>query len=495
MAGPSFVAVDLGASSGRAMLGTLEGGKLSLRELHRFANGPLEREDGLHWDAPRLLAEIEAALRRCAAEGIEPAGVGIDTWGVDYGLLDDAGELIGLPYHYRDQRTVGQMERVLAHVPREELYARTGTQFMPLNTLYQLMADRAARDGRLERAATLLMMPDLLGYWLTGERRSEHSVASTSQCYDVAGGMWTLDLAERLGLPAGIFPPVARCATPLGKLRAEIQRETGLGAVPVIQPAGHDTACAVAAVPAAGEDWAYVSCGTWSLIGVELERPIRTAEAMDCEMTNEGGVEGTVRFLRNVTGLWLIQECQRVWAEQGRRWSFEELDQAAEEAMPLAALIDPDDPRFAAPRDMPAAMRAYVEQTRQRVPENEGDLMRCALDSLALKCRVVLDGIERLTGRAIRVVHLVGGGVRNELLCQLTADATGREVLAGPVEATAAGNALLQAMAVGQIGSRRELREIVRRSWTVRRYEPRDTEAWNEGLERFETIAARVRCG
>lgn len=478
-----YLAIDLGASSGRAVLGTVAGARLELREIHRFPNSPVRMLDRLYWDVPGLLREIKAALGRCGG-GSTLAGIGIDTWGVDFGLLGRGGDLLDLPRHYRDARNRGMMERAFERVPRDELYARTGIQFLPFNTLFQLLAVAASPTRWLDLADRLLLMPDLLTYWLTGVAEAERSISSTSQMVNARTRTWDAELLARLGLPARILPPIRETGTVAGPLLPEVAEEVGLPAVPVIRTAAHDTAAAVAAVPAQGDDWAYISCGTWSLVGVELPAPLITPEALAANFTNEAGVGGTIRFLRNVAGLWLVQECQRTWEAAGQPASFAQLAELASAAAPRAAFIDPDDPRFADPGDMPRRIQDACAARGQPVPQTPGQIVRCILDSLALRHRTVLQQIEQLTGRRVRTVHLVGGGVQNELLCQLTADAAGRPVVAGPVEATAAGNILVQALAHGHVRSLAEIRQVVARSAALKHYEPRDTAGWDEAAAR-----------
>lgn len=480
-----YLAFDLGASSGRAVVGSFDGQRLTLEEMHRFANGPVTRDGHLHWDIDALFEEIRRGLARCRDKAARLEGIGIDTWGVDYGLLGADGALLGLPFHYRDSRNDGMMEAAFARVPRDELYARTGIQFLPFNTLFQLLADKAMHPALLDAAQTLLFMPDLLSHRLTGLRRSEHSIASTSQAYDAATGQWDTDLLERLGLPTRILPDVAPAGSVVGPLQPALADATGLGSVPVIAPACHDTGSAVAAVPAEGERWAYISSGTWSLLGAELPAPIRTPQALAYNFTNEGGVGGTIRFLTNVAGLWLVQECHRTWADRGDDRSFDELTALAEAASPRAAFVDPDDARFAAPGDMPARIQAYCRQTNQPVPQSSGEIVRCALESLALKYRVCLERLEALIGHSVDVLHVVGGGVHNTLLCQLTADTTGKPVIAGPAEATAAGNVMVQALARGRVRSLAEIRAVIRQSTALKRHDPASTGVWDDAYARF----------
>jgi rhamnulokinase len=474
------LALDLGASGGRAILGSLDGQRLRLTALHRFPNGPMRILEHLYWDAPGLFREIKTALSRCAARDVVLDGIGIDTWGVDYGLLSADGALLGLPHHYRDGRTRGMFAKAFHRVPREEIYARTGIQFLEFNTLYQLLAHACGLDCELlDTTATLLLMPDLFRYWLTGSRQSEHTIASTSQLYDVAAGCWDLDLCARLGLPTGCLPPIVPPGTVVSPLATAIQEECGCGPCDVIATASHDTAAAVAAVPACGDDWAYISSGTWSLVGVELPAPLRTTEALAANVTNEGGVGGTVRLLKNVAGLWLVQECQRAWQQAGQPFSFEQLVALATSTPRGQYFVDPDDECFVEPGDMPRRIQASCAERGQPVPQTPGEIVRCILESLALKYRFVVEQLERLTGRALRVIHVVGGGARNKLLGQLTADVTGRPVIAGPAEATAVGNILVQALAHGRINSLADIRRVVAQSTRLRRYQPRDTQVWD----------------
>lgn len=490
MPGPShYLAIDLGASSGRAVLGALEHGRLSLHELHRFPNGPIE-QDGLRWDAPKLLEEIIHAITLAAREGVTLRGIGIDTWGVDYGLLDEAGRLLALPHHYRDPRTRGRMGAAARVVPPETIYARTGIQFLELNTLYQLLAERDDPQKVLARARRMLLMPDLLNYWLTGRAACEETNASTTQLFDTGERAWAKDLVNAFDLPAELFPEVLPPGTALGPLREEIAQRTRAGPVPVILPGTHDTASAVAGTPGGpGRDWAYISSGTWSLVGRELASPLRTAEALAANFTNECGVAGTIRFHKNVAGLWLLQECQRHWESLGRPYTHEQLQQMAAAAPPLAALVDPDDASFAGFTDMPQRLREFCARTGQSAPTGDGAIVRCILESVALRCAGVIESLESLTG-PVRAIHLVGGGSRNELLCRFTADAAGRPVLAGPVEATAAGNIMVQAMADGRAGSLAEIRAVIASSFPPVRYEPGASAPWRAARQTFGSRAA-----
>jgi rhamnulokinase len=483
-----LLAFDLGASGGRAVLGSFDGDRLRLNEVHRFSNGPVRLPDGLHWDVLRLFAEVKRGLALCGEKHGRPASIGVDTWGVDFALLDRQGALLGNPHHYRDSRTEGMIEKAFQRVPREEIFERTGIQFMRMNSLYQLLSMALSRSPLLEAAETLLMIPDLLNYWLSGRAVCEFTDATTTQFYDPRAGGWATTMLERLGIPTHFLAEVVPPGTVLGPLLPSVAEETGLADVPVVAPACHDTASAVAAVPASEEDWAYVSSGTWSLVGMEVREPIITPESLAGNVTNEGGVAGTFRFLKNVAGLWLVQECRRAWAQQGDEYSYDELTRMAEAASPFPALIDPDDPSFLDPPDMPRAIAGYCLRSGQTPPEGLGSIVRCVLESLALKCRWVLDSIEEMRRRPIRVIHVVGGGSRSRALCQFTANASGRPVMAGPAEATATGNILVQALALGHLSSLEEGRALVRRSFELPTYEPQHTAAWDEAYGRFLSL-------
>jgi rhamnulokinase len=466
-----YAAVDLGASNGRVIVGALDRGRVDLVEVHRFANDPVRLPDGLHWDVVRLYRDIVDGLRAAG----EIASAGIDSWGVDYGLLDADGRLLGLPYHYRDART----DEPSSAVDAARLYARTGIQHLSFNTIYQLLREPAPT---LAAADTMLLVPDLLGYWLTGRTGAERTNASTTSLYDPVAGAWAYDVIDAAGLPRRVFPSLRDPGERLGSTRAE----TGLD-VPVVAVASHDTASAVLAVPAVDNRFAYVCTGTWSLVGVELDQPVLTDAGRAANFTNEVGVDGTIRYLRNVMGLWLLQECQRGWGEPDTAG----LLAAAADATPFAAIVDPDRPEFFAPGDMPARIDAYCVATGQRPPSDRAGYVRCVLESLALAHRAAVRDAARLSGRTVDVVHLVGGGARNALLCRLTADACGLPVIAGPVEATALGNILVQARVDGALADetgdgRAAIRELVAASQPTRRYDPAgDIGAWDKAAARI----------
>ena len=485
-----FLAFDLGAESGRAVLGTLHGRKLGIHEVRRFPNTPRALSGHIHWNVYALFDEMKTAMREAAAAlGARPESVGVDTWGVDIGLLAGNGDLLGLPFCYRDHRNFGAMEEYFKLVPREALYEATGIQFLPFNTLFQIYAMVRERSPLLDAAADLLFMPDLFNYFLTGKKTAEFTIATTSQLLDPRTKAWIPGLFQAMGLSKRILQDIIEPGTVLGPLTDKVIAETGFRGVPVVATAGHDTAAAVSAVPADGRNWAYISSGTWSLVGVEEKAPIISPKSLESNFTNEGGVGGTIRFLKNVTGLWLVQGCRKEWAKPGPI-SYEELVKAAAVAPAFAAFIDPDTPAFLNPPDMPEALSHYCRETGQKPPGSRAALVRALLESLALKYRFVIDQLSQVLGHPIEKIHVIGGGSRNGLLCQFTANATGLPVVAGPVEATAVGNILIQAMALGQVSSLAEMRAIIRGSFELRNYEPADTEAWDAAYVRFREILA-----
>jgi rhamnulokinase len=466
------------------MVGRVGPANLDLSEVHRFPNRPVRAGGSLHWDVLSLYQGVLDGLRE-AARGGGVASLGVDTWAVDYGLLDADGRLLGNPYHYRDDRTQDAARKVWSTVPAEELYRITGLQHLPFNTVFQLAA--AGGSAQLAAARTLLLVPDLLVHWLTGTVGAEVTNASTTALLDAATGTWSADLIGRLGLDPALFPPLRHPGEVAGPLLPEVARWTGLAAgTPVVTVASHDTASAVAAVPATGPDFGYISCGTWSLAGLELDRPVVTEASRTANFTNERGIDGTFRFLRNIMGLWLLSETLRTWAAEGLPTDLAPLLARAAEAPPFAALIDPDAPEFLAPGDMPARIAAYCVRTGQRAPADQGAVVRCILESLALAHRSALRTAAELAGRDLDVVHLVGGGSRNDLLCQLTADATGLPVVAGPTEATALGNILVQARAHGLVADRTAMRRLVAGTQHLRHYRPSgDQRAWDAAADRI----------
>jgi rhamnulokinase len=482
-----LLAFDLGAESGRGVLGLFDGQQLRLEVVHRFANTPVRLLDALYWDVLRLYHDMVHTLRICAADFGGLDSVGVDTWGVDFALLGRGGTLLGNPRHYRDPHTEGVMDAAFAVVPREEIYRRTGLQFMRFNTLFQLLALKRDQSPLLDAARSMLLIPDLFHYFFTGVKCNEYTDASTSQLLDPQRKDWEFGLVRQFDLPAHLFGTLIQPGTVLGPLRTSLAAETGLTPMPVIAPATHDTAAAVATVPARGTagSWAYISSGTWSLMGVELAAPLLTDAALKYNFTNEGGVAGTTRFLKNIMGLWLVQECRRAWERAGDRHEYEELVRLAEAAPAFVSLVDPDHTSFILPDHMPNALADFCRRSGQAAPADVGATVRCALESLALKYRWVLERLEELTGRRIEVIHVVGGGSQNALLCRFTADACNRPVLAGPVEATAIGNVLMQAVGLRLLGSLADAREVVRRSFGVHEYQPQRPDDWQAPYERF----------
>lgn len=466
----NYLAIDLGAESGRVILGSLERERLVLEELHRFPNQPVRLPTGLYWDSLRLHHEIVEGLTVAGRQRkLNAAGIGVDTWGVDIALLGSDGALVDCPRHYRDERNLGVPEKLFSVVPRSEVFGYTGIQIMAINSLFQLYAMKLADAPALGSANRLLFMPDLFAYWLTGEQRAEVTIASTSQFYDPRKRAFSSELLQRLGLPTRILPELIEPGTRLGVLLPRLAESTGLGPAPFYATAGHDTASAVAAVPAEGDDWCYVSSGTWSLMGVELPGPVINEQSAALNFTNEAGVAGRTRLLKNIAGLWVLQECRRAWESQGESFSYAELAEMAEQSGSIGTIIDPDD--FLQPGDMPARIDAWCRQRSVQPPRTKGETCRVILESLAHRYRQVLEGLESLIGRKIRTIHIVGGGSRNRLLNRLVAQATGCNVIAGPVEATAAGNVLVQAIGAGEVRDLDHAREIVRRSFEIERFE------------------------
>ena len=487
-AGLRLAAVDLGAESGRVLTGTIERDRLALDEVHRFPNTPVRIRGTLHWDVLRLWGDVTAGLRKAGAAGAI-ASVAVDTWGVDFGLLDERGRLLANPVHYRDGRTEGEPERVFGIVPRDEVYATTGIQVMPINTLYQLASMTLDRDPLLERADRLLLMADLFTYWLSGATVAEYTNASTTQCLDAHARDWARPMLERLGIPTRILPQVTAPGTALGSLLPELGAgAAGLRGTSVVLVGSHDTASAVAGTPLASPRTAFLSSGTWSLIGLEVPAPVINDASSAANLTNEGGVGDTIRLLRNVTGLWLVQESRRALWPAGDAPSYAEITAMAEAAPAFTAFIDPDDERFLRPGDLPTRVREFCAETGQAAPADPGTLFRVILESLALRYAVVLGQLADASGVTPDGVHVVGGGSNNALLNRLTAGATGLPVRAGPVEATAIGNLLVQAVAAGHLASIAEGRELVARSFPITTHDPAGD--WTEARARFAALPA-----
>ena len=483
----NLLGFDFGASSGRAMLGTFDGKKIDIQEIHRFSNDPVNLCGRFVWDVPRLVFEMKQALLKLSRTGVKVDAIGIDTWGVDYGLLDKNGHLLGLPVNYRDERTNGMREKLRQVIPDAELFARTGLAYNQFNTLYQLYAMKQEGDPALEMAADLLFMPDLLAYFLTGKKGTEYTVASTSEMLNPFTRQWDTELMARLGLPTNFLGEVRLPGTVRGTLLPEIARECGVDEIPVIAVGGHDTASAVAAVPATEKDFAYISSGTWSLLGAELQKPLCEEGVMNANYTNEGGVDGSIRLLKNIMGLWIIQECKREWDRRSDAVDFAELVEMAMGAPAFKAMIDVDDDYFLAPGDMPARIQAYCEKTGQAVPQGRGEISRVVYESLALKYRWAIERLEAdMLKKPIKVLHIVGGGSKNALLNKFTAEAIKRPVVAGPGEGTVIGNLLMQAKALGAIADIPELRRVVEASFPTRTFQPEtDGREWDEAYERY----------
>ena len=479
-----YLAIDLGAESGRAILVHLQSGVLTTQEIRRFKNEPVEYGGSLHWDVPRLWWELCQAFS--GLQQVQLAGIGVDAWGVDYALLGEKGELLQNPYHYRDARTAGVMREVFRKVPKEEIYWATGIQFMPINTLYQLFAVARETPSLLESARKLITIPDLFHYWLTGNAVCEFTIATTTQLVNPRTRTWAKELIEHLGLPMHIWSEIVEPGTYLGKLLPSIARDSALRDTPVIAPAAHDTGSAVAAI-SASEGTAFLSSGTWSLLGTEVDEPIVTPEALRLNFTNEGGVQGTTRLLKNVLGLWMLQCCTRNWSAQaGHRYDHSELMESAACQESFCSLVDPDHESFLRAVDMPGTIAQFCSRTQQPTPKSPAGYVRAILESLAFKYRLVLSSLEKLTGKRVERIRVIGGGAKNRLLNQLTADATAKTVLAGPAEATALGNVAMQILATGAATSLQEVRAIIDRSYPAEVFEPLDTESWNRQAERFE---------
>jgi len=484
----TLVAVDLGAQSGRVAVGSFDGEHLTTREVHRFPNVPVRTRGTLNWDILRLYHDVLDGLRAAVRDVGRIDSLAVDSWAVDFGLVDRNGRLVQNPVHYRDSRRAQAMEGVLGRVPARDLYERTGTQLLPINTVFELAAMAAERDPALDAAETLLLVPDLFHYWVCGARSTEFTNATTTQCFDPRAGGWAVDMLERFDIPTRVLPEVVRPGTRLGRLSDDVANETGLWGTEVVAVATHDTGSAVAAIPFRRPGAVFVSAGTWSLVGLETTEPVITDQTFAANLTNEGGVDGTFRLLRNVTGLWLVHECQRAWMVEDRHYSFDQLAALAEETPPLQSFVDPDASVFAEPGDMPARIRAYCMRTGQVEPVEPGAVVRCILESVALKQAQAIDLLAAVAGEPPLEIHVVGGGARNELLCRWTAEAAGLPVLVGPEEATVLGNLLVQAMSLGEIGSLDEAREVVRASVAQKTFEPSESTEWREARARFDAV-------
>ena len=487
-----YIAVDLGAESGRVMLGTVSDSKLDLEEIQRFGNGPVEQAGSLRWDFGKLFSNIKDGIAKAvkAADG-KVAGIGVDSWGVDFGLIDENGELIEDPYHYRDSRTEGMIEKASEIMGGRNLYDNTGIQFMPFNTLYQLLAAKTSRPELLEKADKLIFIADLVSYYLCGETFTEYSLASTSQLMDMGTKQWSKEVFDKLSLPAELMQKVIAPGTVVGKLKDELAKEFGCEPIDIIATASHDTASAVAAVPVSEKRWAYLSSGTWSIMGLEIPDAAINDETYKYQFTNEGGVANTIRLLTNIMGLWVVQECKRQWQSEGDDLSYSQITQMAAAAEPFKVFVNSNDSSFFAPGRMPERINKYLADNGQSAIEDKGQIIRIVLEGLAFNYRWVIEKLEEISASSVDVLHIVGGGIQNELLCSFAANATGKKVVTGPVEATAAGNIITQAIATGQIASLDKARQVVANSFELKTYLPQDVQVWDEQYKKIENVFNR----
>lgn len=483
------LAIDLGASSGRGIIGGFDGDKITLEEVHRFPNEPVMTNGQFTWDILRIFHEIKCALRKCAlGEHKDIASIGIDTWGVDFGLLDKNGHLLGNPVHYRDARNDGMVEYAFRTMPREKLYEITGIQFIDFNTLFQLLAVQKDNPEILAAAKDMLFIPDLLAYFLTGKKQTEYTIASTGQLLDARTGKWSEEIIKTFGLPRGIFGDIVAPGTVCGTLLPQVKEEVGALSAKVISVAAHDTGSAVVSVPAATDKFIFISSGTWSIMGTETKAPVVTDASQRHNFTNEGGYGNTIRFSKNITGLWLEQESRRQWEREGEKFTYPELTALAREAAPLRSFIDPDDARFSTPGNLPKRIAEYCAETNQPVPETKGEIVRCILESLAMKYRYTVDAIDEMCGERMPAINIVGGGTQEKLLSQYAANACGRDVYTGPVEATALGNIAAQLIALCEIKDLSEARDVIANSFEIEHFVPQDKAAWDAAYEKFVTL-------
>jgi rhamnulokinase len=487
----NYLAIDLGAESGRTIVGTLKDARLTLTETQRFTNNPVHLHNGLHWDVLRIWSDIKTGIATSAMKFNKKLdAIGLDTWAVDFSLLDKNGALLSNPFHYRDTRTDGMLDEAFKRLSRADIFSNTGVQFMQINTAYQLLAMSVQKSPLLDIAKTFVTIPDLFNYWLSGEITNEFTNATTTQCFDPLKRNWAASILNAFNIPTHLFGPVTDPGIRIGTLLPHIAEETNSGAIPIMLPACHDTGSAVVAVPAhaGNQDFAWLSSGTWSIMGAEVREPCLSAKALKYNFTNEGGVFGTWRLSKNIMGLWLVQECRREWMRAGEEISFDALTQLAAESEAFMSVIDPDFDGFLHPGEMPARIQKFCADTNQRVPQTKGQILRVALEGIALKYRLVLERLEELAGKRLDPVHIIGGGTKNKLLNQFTADSTGRTVVTGPVEATAIGNILMQAIGLKHVGSLEDAREIVRVSFETEVYEPNRKQVWDEAYSRFQKV-------
>ncbi len=488
MSKQKYLAFDLGASSGRGVLGTLKTGIIELKEINRFYNGMTMVLGKYHWDIFRLFDEIKRGIAECANIGEIPESIGLDTWGVDYALLDKQGNFLGIPYAYRDHRTDTAIDELFKIIPREKVYKLTGIQFMQFNTIFQLFAAKRDKLPIMDLATDLLFIPDILNYLLSGVKKSEFTFATTSQLFNPIKDTWEKELFDALEISPDIMQDIVQPGTVIGNLTPDIARETQVPEIKVIAPATHDTGSAIVAIPADDENFAYISSGTWSLMGIESKKPLISEQTLAYNFTNEGGVEKTYRVLKNIMGLWLIQECKRCWDSKNLEFSFSGIVEMAKKENRFKSLVDPDDPVFYNPVDMTKAIAGYCKSNGQPVPDTPGEYSRCVFESLALKYRYVLDSLKAISDKKINKIHIIGGGSKNQLLCQFTANATGLPVVAGPAEGTAIGNIMVQAMGLGHVKSLAEIRQVIKSSFTFQSYNPENFEAWDKAYEKFKKL-------
>ena len=483
-----FLAFDLGASSGRAILGTFKNNKIELEEIHRFKNQMTRIHGSYYWNIYSLFYELKTGLKKCIThKKVQPDSIGIDTWGVDYSLISKSGQIVGLPFAYRDHRTDNIMEKFFASFSKEETYMLSGIQFMQFNTLFQLYAAKQEKHSRLEIAESLLFTPDTLNFLFTGKRKNEYTIASTSQLLQPGNARWEEKLFAAAGISTDLVEEIVQPGTKIGEILHEIQEETGSKEIPCIAVASHDTASAIVSVPAQGENWAYLSSGTWSLLGIESTKPLVSEKTLAMNFTNEGGVEGTTRFLKNIMGMWLIQECKRIWDKE-KEINWHEIVELSEQVKPFTCLINPDDPIFLNPGNMPLAVQEFCKKTGQPVPVSKGEIARCIYDSLVLKYKYTVEQIEIITGNKIEKLHIIGGGANNKIMNQLTADALGIPVFAGPTEATAIGNIMIQAKSMGAVKNLGEIRKVIQNSFDVSVYNPSQALDWESAYKKFKNL-------
>lgn len=484
-----MLAIDLGASSGRGIVGSFDGNKITLEENHRFLNEPVMVADQFTWDILRIYHEIKNSLRKCAlSNDRDIKSIGIDTWGVDFGFIDRNGRLLGNPVHYRDERNNGMPAYAATIVDPAYVYDKTGIQICDFNTLFQLLSIKKASPEVLDTAQSMLLVPDLLNYFLTGNVQTEYTIASTSQMIDARTRDWSWDIIKKFGFPEKLFSKIVMPSTKCGPVRKGVLEEVGALGANVISVASHDTASAVAAVPAKNDKFIWISSGTWSIAGTEIKEPVTSPQARACNFTNEGGIDRTIRFSKNITGLWLEQESKRQWEREGEKYGFSELSEMAAAADPFRSFIDPDDPRFSTPGNLPRRIAEYCRETGQPIPETKGEVVRCILESIAMRYRKTVDMIDDLCGEKLPAIHIVGGGTQEKQLSQFTANVCGRPVYTGPVEATALGNIITQAIAAGEIKDIWEGRQVISNSFDVLTFEPKNTEKWNEAYEKFRKV-------